>query len=697
MDMNIPTAAAFCTGFGQHDTHKDTGEPYDKVTFSDIVAMAENPPQTPKAQAQWTIASRYCGWDARVFEVQRDRGEFGLIGLDFDGTAEQPANSAKEIGAALRAVFGEDATRLYYSSSRATEANPKSRVLLPLADYIPGRDWSDTMEAIHQLLEEHGLRPDPALERAAQLIFLPNRGEYYRHSLKGVAPVDLTPDHPVIQRREANRAARLEAERAAQEERVWKAAERRARFHETGLESPVDHFNKAHSIEGLLGRYGYAARGNGRDWRSPDSTSGSFALRDYGEYWVYMGSAMDDVGRKSAAGYPTGDAFDLFVYHEHGGDYKDAVRSYSKEAGLRSEPVAKPSIAESKVVPPGDERRADVPRNGGFGRLESNAAFMARLEPSDYLVDGICEKGMTYAITGFTGHGKSSLMLYLMLQVATGKPFANQEVEQGSVLFLAGENPDNVRRQWRALCLAHGVDGYDLPVFWHDGAFRISQSLDALEAEAAKIPNLRLIIGDTLQAFFEGESDNDNVSMLNAARNFRSLSRAAGKPTVIIPAHPAGKKADKGNLVPRGGGAFMNEIDGNYTCWREDEIVTMHWQGKHRGSYFEPLDFAMPEKAFPELADTKGRQHPISVVTHLFDSDKRRRAQEAMRKETDALRAIHANNKISEAGLADALGASKSTARRIKERLIKDGLVKKYARKLELTDEGLEVLSDAES
>ncbi|MFD0982839.1 AAA family ATPase, partial [Tropicimonas aquimaris] len=652
---------------------------------------------------QWIIPSRYCGWDGRVFEVQRNRGEFGLIGLDFDGTAEQPANSAKEIGAALRAVFGEDATRLYYSSSRATEANPKARVILPLADYIPGRDWPDTMEAVHQLLEEHGLRPDPALERTGQLIFLPNRGDHYRTSHKGLAPVELTPDHPVIQRREANRAARLEAERTAQEERAWKSAERRAKFHTTGLESPVDHFNKAHSIEGLLGRYGYAARGNGRDWRSPDSTSGSFALRDYGEYWVYMGSAMEDVGRKSAAGYSTGDAFDLFVYHEHGGDYTAAVRGYSKEAGLRQQDTdwRNPFEGVGSRCDPGQqagqgEQKADAPRNGGFGSLESNAAFMARLEPSDYLVDGICEKGMTYAITGFTGHGKSSLMLYLMLQVATGKPFANQEVEQGSVLFLAGENPDNVRRQWRALCLAHGIDGYDLPVFWHDGAFRISQSQDALEAEASKIPNLRLIIGDTLQAFFEGDNDNDNVAMLNAARNFRSLSRAAGKPTVIIPAHPAGKKADKGNLVPRGGGAFMNEIDGNYTCWREDEIVTMHWQGKHRGSYFEPLDFAMPEKTFPELADTKGRQHPISVVTHLFESDKRRKAQEAMRKETDALRAIHANGKISVRGLADQLGVSRGSAERIRASLVSEGLVKKYARKLELTDEGLEVLHDAE-
>ena len=40
-----------------------------------------------------------------------------------------------------------------------------------------------------------------------------------------------------------------------------------------------------------------------------------------------------------------------------------------------------------------------------------------------------------------------------------------------------------------------------------------------------------------------------------------------GEPCVIVACHPV-KNASDDNLIPRGGGAFLNEVDGNLTATR---------------------------------------------------------------------------------------------------------------------------------
>ncbi|MFD0982830.1 AAA family ATPase [Tropicimonas aquimaris] len=627
MDMGTPPAFAFCTGCGQHDTHKDAGEPYGRISFADIVAMAENPPQAPKAQAQWIIPSRYCGFDGRVFDVQRERGEFGMICLDFDGTAEQPAGTAKEIGAALRAIFGDDAKRLYYSSSRATEANPKARVMLPLADGIPGRDWADTMESVHDLLEEHGLRPDRALERTAQLVFLPNRGDYYFTSLKGLAPVELTPDHPVIRRREAMRAERREAERAAQEARAWRQAERFARYDAKGLESPVDHFNAAHTIEGLLGRYGYTPSRNGRDWRSPDSTSGSFALRDYGEYWVYMGSAMDDVGRKSAAGYSTGDAFDLFVYHDHGGDFAAAVRAYSKEAGLNQqeadwrnpfEGVGSRCDSGQQQAGQGDSNHkadsGEQPPHGAataaLGIRSGGAAATLNLDDG-YLIDEILPVDGLSALYGAPGSAKSFWALSAALSIARGVPLLGQEVEKGGVIYCALEGGGRFSNRVAAYCKHHKIDpaaelqnfhlvSVGLNLRTQDGHGPLIAKA-AEELEAATGTTIRLIIIDTLNRAFAGGNENSPEDMGSFVDQVQALRGKTGVAALVI--HHSGKDLAAGM---RGHSSLLGAVDAELKIERRDVgrllTVTKQRDGE------DGLQFAFNLELVPLGTTPKGKQ-----------------------------------------------------------------------------------------
>lgn len=109
-------------------------------------------------------------------------------------------------------------------------------------------------------------------------------------------------------------------------------------------------FNRAHRLTDLLRQYGYIHR-YGAHWKSPNSTTGSAAVEVLGERWrSQSGSdAALGLGAESKGGIRTGDAFDLYVFYEHGGDFSCALRSYAETAGLNQRLVAPPI---NPVVPP---------------------------------------------------------------------------------------------------------------------------------------------------------------------------------------------------------------------------------------------------------------------------------------------------------------------------------------------------------
>lgn len=322
--------------------------------------------------------------------------------------------------------------------------------------------------------------------------------------------------------------------------------------------------------------------------------------------------------------------------------------------------------------------------------IRSSREFLSDLRPAIYVVDGVLAERRCLSLTGYAGHGKTTLALHLAIQVAIGGTFGGQDCEQGSVLILAGENPDNVKWQYASAIAAADV-GPDIPVHFLPGHFQLSAYLDDLLTKARSIPKLRLVIIDSLQAFFEGENDNGNVEMMEAARRFRQLSEIEDGPVVVVIAHPAGKKPDRANIVPRGGSAFSNEFDGNLTVWAEpDGTQSFHHTEKFRGAPFEPLTFVMEERQFDHLKDHKGRPLRLKVSRQQMVAEAITAAQKGERREHDAICAIEANPHITQRSLAEVLRVSKSTADRIMQNLKDEKLIRRHAKKWVLTDGGKE-------
>ncbi|MBR0778543.1 AAA family ATPase [Bradyrhizobium diazoefficiens] len=267
----------------------------------------------------------------------------------------------------------------------------------------------------------------------------------------------------------------------------------------------------------------------------------------------------------------------------------------------------------------------------------SSAEFTANFVPPDYVVVGILQRRFIYALTGRSGSGKTATLLRVAAHVALRQPLLDREVEQGRVLYLAGENPDDVRMRWIALAQQMGFEHDAIDVHFIDSAFKISAMIDGVRKEIERIGPVSLIIVDTSTAFFEGDDENNNVQAMAHAQMLRGFLSMPGGPCVLVACHPT-KAADDANLMPRGGGAFFNEIDGGLTQHAVGGGTELRRHPeKFRGPHFEPLSFRLRAVTHERLKDSKGRLIPTVIAEPLSDTAKEDIAKAVAIHENDLL------------------------------------------------------------
>lgn len=281
-----------------------------------------------------------------------------------------------------------------------------------------------------------------------------------------------------------------------------------------------------------------------------------------------------------------------------------------------------------------------VPMRGSLASVPTGpvcvglGAFLAETDPPVWLVGGIIQSNYLYALTAPTNHGKTAVSLVMAICVAAGIPFAERPVTQGNVLILCGENQDGFRLRMMATMDSLGVTMDEVK----DHIWVLPQStglafvLEQIKKDAEGMSELAMVLVDTSVSFFSGDNENDNQQAYCHARDLRELTMLPGKPAVLVNCHPAAgasKDLTREGCVPRGGSAFLNEIDTNLTVWAEGENAEFHWMRKKRGPDFSPLLFEY--KAI--YVEQHGQKIPTVVAVPI--SEERERAMRTKRKQDE--------------------------------------------------------------
>ena len=331
--------------------------------------------------------------------------------------------------------------------------------------------------------------------------------------------------------------------------------------------------------------------------------------------------------------------------------------------------------------------------------LQSNAQFVGEFVPPDYLMDGVLIRRFIYALTAPTNTGKTAVALCIVAHVITGTPLAGHEAEKGKVLYLAAENPDDVRMRWIKFIEEWTIDPNTDQVRWIPSVLTLSNRDLRLriKQETEQYGPFALVVVDTSAAYFEGDDSNNNAQMAAHARRLRGLIRlVAGGPTVLVTCHPV-KNYDPDNLIPYGGGAFLNEIDTNLVLVgeRRSNQVDLHYHAKVRGPDFAPIAFQIVPGTSEQIKDSKGRLM-WTVTARAISPEEKATLEGAGRRDEDQLLLEMARQPgLSLNGYAEALGWLYATGQPDRSRVTrrmkafqKDKLVKKERDRWVLTKLG---------
>ena len=581
---------------GALDTRiNDAGSEYEGITLANIAKLVDDPQATKKEAAAFIIPSTYRAHDGRNHAAQRENGEYWLLAIDVD----EGDPSLTELKSAVERVTF-NASALFYSSSGASEANRKWRVLIPLAEPIIGADYVDAQLALFDLMKAEGIVCDVALSRTGQPIFLPNvpparRDEFglpmfyhgVRHRGDGLLVLKENTIWANLLFRRKNEE--IAAERAAAERalRTEKRAQNAAQYDGT---DPVEDYNKRYNISDIMLKYGYERQGKSDSYRSPMQASGSFATKDFGEYWVSLSGSDRGAGIGQACGeFCFGDAFDLFCHFEHAGKMSAAVREYGREIrptpAKQRDAIVKAAVDKyadfdtvsntettpgldlpkepfrfnEGIIPNAEEISAlDIPKQRSSAVIIPNAEqkpifWIKDAEPvlrSSYLIKNWLGRGQMSVVYGPSNVGKSFFALDMALCIAAGIEWQGAKVRSGPVLYLATEGGNAF--QSRCVALREEYNVSDVPLAVRPSPIdllrpeadlaALIQLCQSIEAECGE--PIAMIVVDTLSRAMAGGDENGPTDMTSFIANLDALRDVTGAHIMIV--HHSGKDTAKG-------------------------------------------------------------------------------------------------------------------------------------------------------
>lgn len=522
-------------------------KPYGVITWGEVLQMAQNPPTVDKSQAQWMIPSTTGGEQAREHKFQRENGNYLALWADLDKLEGLFQGVVECVRTAIPGVWV-----LVYTTRGATLGNPKSRVLIPLADPIQGVDYSIIAKILNDKLEAAGLTPDRANERPGQLCYLPNKGEYYQWAIidgDALNPLEAW-DHEIG----VALVEKMEADQKKKERHEQTLLKIKSRV--PNGSDPIETFRETYTVEQALENYGYLEMSKGR-YLSPNSESGDPAVTTRGQKWHSYHESDAGIGQKSENGGTFGDAFDLWVYYENDGDFHKArERAMVIFAGPPVLPVGASSVPlELAATEPEPEMDFDITNFSMVGR---STEMTLKMLDDKYVLGRLALLGQSTIIYSPPNTGKTLLVICLLIVA-----IKSGEIKGGDIIYI---NADDTykglvyklkiaeRHGFHMLAPGHaGVNGG--PVFKSEDLALYLSKMVQNQTAAGKI-----LILDTAKKFADLMSKTKSSEFAEIIRQFVSHGG-----TVIMLAHVNKNRDENKKVIYTGTADLVDDADCAFT------------------------------------------------------------------------------------------------------------------------------------
>ncbi|MET0439188.1 MAG: AAA family ATPase [Devosia sp.] len=271
-----------------------------------------------------------------------------------------------------------------------------------------------------------------------------------------------------------------------------------------------------------------------------------------------------------------------------GDDFNDMAREYGLEevAAVFQQP-AEPSTIDDDSAPPDAL---------GFCITDwSTDRFYGDAPPIQWLCEGTIPQGVPALFAAMGGVGKSFIALDLALEIAAAVAFGQERrvlggkvLASGSVLVLnAEDSKDSVHRRLAAIDTGGRREGANGKVFivplpevggpmplvaGGPGAFLKTDKFEALLGQLERIPDLRLIIIDPLQAFVTADITKDPAAGQFMWSAFAEICARTG--ATVLACHHMRKDgaakivtADDARETIRGSTALVDGARATYALW----------------------------------------------------------------------------------------------------------------------------------
>ena len=397
---------------------------------------------------------------------------------------------------------------------------------------------------------------------------------------------------------------------------------------ESGL-NPIKAFRESYTIEHCFEQYGF--KRIGKKWLSPNSGSGIPGVIIRGNKWFSKHSSDAAMGAPHEKGGRFGDAFDLFVSFEHGGDRDKALiaagNMFTAASGKtinRQQQIEHMAAKNDTVVFAGatntqDDEITSLVDLGNTSKTYQTANFQDDIDYStmpdygepptapratngryanadeladdakapDYLINDILESNSHGMMGGASQSLKTFMALKMAHSICTGNDFfGNQVFKTGKVIYICGEGRGALNRRIKALKIAENGFNDNLHVLKLSLCIDNLADMDAVKKDVEQHKPV-LAIFDTFSSLTANANENDNSDVARVMRLVRESCNGSGASTLVI--HHYGKDATRGL---RGASAFFNNVDFVHEMTRAEGsmIATMACKKMKDGETFPDFD-----------------------------------------------------------------------------------------------------------